>query len=592
MEARLTRTSGIAALALTVAALLVPADAFAQDGRSRVLIPDLFPAEGTRDNFGKDVAKELREIMDDQVLFVAIERDEIEDALDGLDMDMDELNCVFARQLARQVSASAIFCADYQDVGNDMMEFTEISVHSVSGDEPFQIGLFTIDKDEEEEAAMRIMREFDAFVELSNFRRYCYDYSQLEQWADAERNCSLALEAVPEDIGIRFQVAQIYRAQERLEDALAEIDIILADEQGQFNEDALNTGGYLASQLGQSEKAREYYTRYLQAVPDASAVRRNIAYEMYQAGDPQGAMQLLEEGLGPDAVIGIYSDYGTYAFNSALQMLQQAGIDPSNQGAEIPADVEALYRTAIDALERVYEVRGDSANAGTMRNVVRARIQLGELAEAESFGSQLTRTFPDNGDVWVAYAQALQLQEKIDGALEAWREVERINPGYPNLYTRQAALLLNAGRRDDAVRLFQRAVADGFSASQAARLIFNDAYSKGSQGDLGAGYTIEGIQAAKQFDADAETVSMLDFFHGYVLYQQGVQIANVQQSETATAAQKLQSAQRALPVFQQSRQLLDGGRTYASTSGQDIASILDAVQQYIEIQTLLIERGR
>src|SRR6056297_3322528 len=405
MKVRLTRISGVTVLALLAAALFTPSDVLAQDGSSRVLIPDLFPAEDTDDNFGQDVAEELRDLMDEQVRFVSVEKDEIEDILDEFDMDMDELDCVSSRQLAPQVSSNVVLCATYQDVGNDMMEFTNIAFYPVGGGEPFNIELFSIDKDEEEQAAQRIMSAFDAFVELSQFRSYCFEYSQLQQWEDAERNCSQALEANPADTGIRFQLAQIYRQQERLEDALAEIDVVV--ENDPYNADALNTGGYIATQLGQEEKGLEYYTRYLEATPDAAAVRRNIAYEMYTAGDPAGAMQLLEEGIGPEADIGIYSDYGTYAFNTARERLEELGIDPSNHEGALPGEVTELYETAIEALERVYEELGDSAQPGAMRNVVVARIQLGELEAAEAFGARLTETFPENESVWVSYAQSL-----------------------------------------------------------------------------------------------------------------------------------------------------------------------------------------
>jgi len=581
MKVRLTRISGMMVLALFASALFAPSEVQAQDGRSRVLIPDLFPGEDTDDNFGEDVAEELRELMDEQVRFVAVEKDEIEDILDDFDMDMDELTCVTSRQLAPQVSANVVLCATYQDVGNDMMEFTEIAFHVTGGGEPFNLELFTSDKDDEEETAQQIMEAFDAFVELTQFRDYCFEYSQLQQWEDAERNCTGALDANPNDSGIRFQLAQIYRELERLDEALAEIDVVV--EQDPYNADALNVGGYIATQLGQEDKGLDYYTRYLEVTPDAAAVRRRIAYDMYEAGDPAGAMQLLEEGVGPDADIGIYSDYGTYAFNTARERLEDLGIDPSNHEGPLPAEVTELYETAIGALERVYEELGDSAQPAALRNVVVARIQLDELAEAEAFGARLTETFPENETVWVSYAQSLQLQDKIDAALEAWSEVEAINPEFPNLYTRQANLLLSADRRDDAVPLLQRAVESGYDGSAAARMLFADAYSKGTQGDRGAQYTIDGIQAAKQFDVNDETASMLNFFHGYVRYQQGVQ---------AAAPETLQSAERALPIFREAQQLLEGGRAYASNNDQNLGQILEAVAQYIDIQELLIERGR
>jgi len=581
MEAMLTRISATTALALLAAAFVTPADLVAQDGRSRVFIPDFFEAEGTSDNFGEDVGDKVRDLMDDQVRFVSIDLDEVEDVLDGFGMDIDEVDCLGARQLSRQIQADVVFCAHYTDVGNDMMQIDSMAFHPAGGGESFYLEPFTMDKDDDEEAAANIMEQFDAFVEMSSLRAYCFEYSSLQQWEDAERNCTQALEFNENDSGLRFQLAQVYREQERLEEALQQVDMVV--ELDPYNADALNTGGYIATQLGDEEKGLTYYTRYLEITPDAAAVRRRIAYDMYQAGDPNGAMQLLEEGLGAEADVGIYSDYGTYAFNTARERIEEQGIDLSAEGVTVPADIRELYETAIQSLERVYEELGDSASPAALRNVVVANIQLGQLAEAEAIGERLTQTFPDTEGVWVAYAQALQLQEKIDQALGAWTRVGELNPEYPQLYERQANLLLSADRRDDAVPLLQRAVENGFDPSSAARMIFADAYGKGMQGDRGIPYTIEGIQLAKQFEANDETTSMLNFFHGFARYQEGVQ---------AAAPETLQSARNSLPIFQDARRLLENGRAYATSNNQNITQILEAVAQYIEIQELLIERGR
>ncbi|MDT8367822.1 MAG: tetratricopeptide repeat protein [Longimicrobiales bacterium] len=567
-------------LALLTAAVLIPTDVEAQDGRSRVLIPDLFFVDGTDDDFGKDVAKELRARMNREVGFVSIERKAIEDVLKRFDLEMKELDCIGARQLASQLQAAVVFCATYEEVGDKMIEFRELAFYPVGGGDPFSIDLFTSHEEDDQEAAQQIIDGFGAYVELARFRQYCFEYSELQQWADAERNCAGALELNPIDAGLRFQLAQVYRAQERFEEALTEIDRVL--EVDPYKADALNTGGYVAATLGQEEKALDYYTRYLEITPDAAAVRRTIAYDMYQAGDPNGAMQLLEEGLGPDAEIGIYSDYGTYAFNTARELLQERGINPSDEGVTIPADIRDLYETAIESLDRVYRELGDSATPGAMRNVVVARIQLGQLAEAEAFGRELTQTFPDHEGVWVAYAQALQQQDKIDDALRAWSRVGELNPSYPQLYERQANLLLNADRRDEAVPLLHRAVENGFDRNVAARMIFGDAYTKGVQGNRGVAYTVEGIALAKGFNPDDDTLSMLNFFEGYSRYQQGMAVARPETAE---------SARRALPIFREARQLLEGGRAYATRENQNLAQILGAVDQYIEIQELLIERG-
>ena len=50
-----------AALAIVLAVSPSAAQAQSDMGRFRVLIPNLFPAEGTDDDFGKDLAEDLRE---------------------------------------------------------------------------------------------------------------------------------------------------------------------------------------------------------------------------------------------------------------------------------------------------------------------------------------------------------------------------------------------------------------------------------------------------------------------------------------------------------------------------------------------------
>lgn len=96
-----------------MAALLVvmPAWAAAQDGtpqqlaRFRVLIPDLEPLEDADRGFGRDVAKALRELIGSMATHQAIERDDIRDSLDDVDLRIEDLDCVFTRQLAVRLDA-------------------------------------------------------------------------------------------------------------------------------------------------------------------------------------------------------------------------------------------------------------------------------------------------------------------------------------------------------------------------------------------------------------------------------------------------------------------------------------------------------
>ena len=70
--------------------------------RFRVLIPDFQPVNDEDDDFGKDLADELRDLIDDMLTHSAVDEDDIEDALKQFDLDMEDLNCIVARQLAQQ----------------------------------------------------------------------------------------------------------------------------------------------------------------------------------------------------------------------------------------------------------------------------------------------------------------------------------------------------------------------------------------------------------------------------------------------------------------------------------------------------------
>jgi hypothetical protein len=79
---------------------------------------------------------------------------------------------------------------------------------------------------------------------------------------------------------------------------------------------------------------------------------------------------------------------------------------------------------------------------------------------------------------------------------------------------------------------------------------------------------------------------MVNFFHGVVLYQRGME---AQKPETVA------SARVALPLFQKALELFKQSGAYGQASAANAKSIQDysdGAQQYIEIQEALIKRGR
>ncbi len=591
MLGRISRHLVAAAGVALIGAMLAPADAAAQDGRFRVFIPDLFNAEGTSDGFGKDVAKELREIIDESAIrHVAIERNEIRDGLKKIDVKIEDLDCIGSRQFAPQVNAQVVVCINYRDATNDMMEFTSIQFVGIPGGQSFSVDPFTIHKDEKEVAAQRIYDAFDSYTQLEAARDNCFYYASLDQLDDARRTCGETLAMNPEDEAVQFQMAQIHREAGENEAALEKVEVVL--ELNPANSDALYLGGFLATELGDNDQALDYFSRYLEFNTDAAVVRLRIAYDLATGGDYRGAMQLIQEGMGPDANIDLYERRGSYAFLLAQQEMQ--GVPVGSDGIpELSPEVRELYETAIGDLTRVYETKGDSTNVTYLTNVVNAQMQLGDTDQAIALGRRFTQTFGDAERLWAAYAQALGRAERVDEAIAAWERVGEINPEYPQLYQRQAVMLMRAGRRDEAVPLLKRAVAAGFDSNQAARMIFQNAWSQHAStepADYGA--AIAGIEVAKEFETNTDVTSELNFFHGYARYKQGEAIAKIQEpGSNASEAQKVAAARRALPVFQEAKRLLEGGRRYANANGQNVAALLEGADTYIEIQQLLIERG-
>ncbi len=579
MNGRL-KLARMALAALIVAPLATVQATSAQEmGRVQVLVPDLFPTEGEDKGWGEDVAKELRESINELATHQPIERNDIRDQLRRFELKMEDLNCIQTIQLAPQMNAGVAFCASFR-VNGDNRELYDIAFVDATSSARFPVEDFMVHKDEKEEAAAQIGAAFDVLVQQLRFRLFCFDYAAQEDYAAALRNCDDALDLNPDDQGVRYQRAQALRQLERPEDALAEVETIL--DVDPYNEDALNLGGYLATTLGQAEAGRDYYSRYLEVNPNAEAVRRRIAYDMFTAGDAEGAMLLIEQGLEGDDSADLLGDLGSYAMEAA----RQATPEGVSAAEDVPAEAVALYRRAIDALEQVFEVRGDSMDVAQVRNIVSAYAQIGEAENAVAFAEQAIEVYPEEAALLSTYSTALQRVDRIDDAVAALQRIEEIEPDYPDLFARQTQLFIQAGRRDDALPIMQRAVAAGSDPNQLAMLLFSDAYTNGldtKNPNRDLDYGISGMEAAKTLDLNAETKAQMDFWHGYGLYMKGLAL---QEPNT------LQSAQATKPLFEASIPLLEAGASYAPSVGIPPTQIPDAARQYLDIQNAIIRRGR
>jgi tetratricopeptide (TPR) repeat protein len=584
MNGRLNRVLLAAAVFVAAPAASSFAQLHAQDaqGRFRIMVPRFSPDEGTDDDFGKDTAERIRDYLEDLASFAVIEEDDIEDAFKRFGIDMDDVvegpnACAQYQQLGRQINSEVALCARYHEVGRDSVEVYDIAFWQLQQSQSFDIESFTVRDNDDEGAAERILEAFDRYVEQTERRLYCERYAQSQEWDDALNNCNQALRMNPRDLAVRSRRAYVYRQRGNLEDALVDYDTIL--ELDPTNENALQAAGYVATMLGRSDEGRRHYSRYLQLNPGDVPVRRRIAFEIYDAGDPEGAMLLIQEGVGIEENPNLLIDLGRYAFLAAASVANDSTATGQG-GEELSARESELYGTAVDALTRAYELQPDSMPASAAQNVISAYTRLGQEDEAIAFGEQATTTYPDEAQIWSAYAQALSRADRLDDALDAMAEVERIDPEYPQLYARQGIWLLDAERIEDAIPYLQRAVERGMDPDVMAQQLLQRAHANGIQGD-NYQYALNLLVLAKEsFEVTPAVRRALDFWHGYSLYAMGQAI-----QEGGTVA----SAQRSLPMFQQARRLFEAARGYEQVNNLD--QYLSNTDQFIEIQNAIIRRG-
>ncbi|MEE2669432.1 MAG: tetratricopeptide repeat protein, partial [Gemmatimonadota bacterium] len=574
---------GVFTAGLLSAALLGNATLEAQQtasSRFRVLIPDFQPMNDEDDDFGKDLADELRDLIDELNTHSAVSEDDIEDALDRFDLDMEDLNCLLARQLAQQSNYEVVMCAGYSG-SEEAWQIQNIQFVDSGTGESFVVDPVMSAKDQEEEAAAEIVQAFSLFVEQTRVAVFCGDYAQSQQWENALQNCDRAIELNPASESSRYTRANVLRQTDRFSDALDEVKRLL--EGNPFHENALLLGGFLAVNLDDEELAREYYRNYLQLNPANAAVRMNVAYDLAQEGDPLGAMGIIGEGIAADPEnIDFHEQFGNFAFAGAEQVRREAEVGGDNG---LTPEVRELYQNAVEAYEKVFEAKGEETVVTQLRNVAAAYLQLGNAPEAAAFSERALESHAQSPPLWAIYAEALKQTGQVAEAVAALQSIEEINPDWPNLHLRMANWLIETGDIESAFPALQQAVANGSVPDQAANMIFSHAYSTYVQPtEKNYGRFIEMIQLAKDFDVSAPMLEQYDFWHGYSLYSIGMAIQAPENVETAT---------RSLPLFREALGLFQRGKGYADrTNGIDIQQFVEGTGVYIEIQEAIIKRGQ
>lgn len=577
-----------AVAAALLAAPLFPAGVEAQEqGRFRVLVPDFRPQDGADRRFGERVAERVGRLIDQYDTHQPVPSREYQQALRQHSLNRQEVDCITARQLANLINAQLVMCGTYAPSGDGFQ--VEAEVFAVGQDESFEVSATTVpSRNGEDPAAQHINSDFGRYVQQTRVAQFCRTYYESQSWDQALEQCNQAIELAPTATGPRLVRALVYREQGRQQEALADFEAVI--EANPFNQTALQNAAYVASQIGDREKSFRYYREFLELDPDNDRVRMQVAFDLAnELGDPAGAMQLLEEGVqrSPDNV-ELLERLGQASFAAASQAAQAAG----GSNDEMPAEARTAYQKALEAFERVFEIKGEETDAALLANSIRTHVALGNAQAGVDFGRRVVQIKGDNAGIRQAYATALQRSGDLPGAIRELDEARRLDPDNPSL--RQAAVmqgqwLFQAGEFQEGFRYIQQAVQSGDQTAEAmATFVWGQAWNNGLQGNRNLPQGVQLIEMAKQLPVQDPMVrSQLDFWHGYGIFNQ------------ATALQEpntLQSAQRTLPMFQQALQFFRAGQQYATSPTSPVRAnyqqYLQNSQDFIEIQELIIRRGR
>ena len=565
------------ALALFLASGAVLTDdvlAQSQSGeRFQVLVPAMKNTAGEDNDFGKDVAEEISERLEQMLTHQPVDMDDLEDSFKKFQISEKDLtDCIKAMQLAGLTNIDLVMCGEYQEVGGGATVSARIV--SPSANSTFEIAQFQAR--DPKQAADHILTQFQTYVQQISLATYCNDYLQSSQWENALENCEKAIALNEKSDAAWYGKGSALKELGRKEEAVAAFKKVL--EINALNQDAILNLAILSTELGQKDEGSKYFHEYLQLNPGSKEVRLKIATDMANAGDPEGALAIIEEGIA-DGDLTMKEYAGHMAMNAANAKLQNAGANGNE------TEARALMQKALTYYEPVFAEKGSEVEPRVLLNMLTAYRKLEQKEKAVEFGRQATQAHPDDTNLLIAYADALNEAGNRAEAITALDRARTLDPT-ASVNARKALWSIQsgdlAGARTALRAAQQNNEIDAELLDNLARQIAAAGFNEKSKvGQHQA--ALEFYAVAEEFAQTPVSKGMIAFFEGYAIYQMA-----------DAAAQKgttLAIARATLPQFQRVLPLMER----ASSWGQQESvrqQIIQGAREWIAVQEAIIKRGR
>jgi tetratricopeptide (TPR) repeat protein len=590
--------AGGALLAGSMLALPTGASAQEASGRARVLVVPITEENGVKRNFGRKVAERVRDRLGEAATLTSIRENAVRDELSRLKLDEDDLGLVQWRQLAGRLDADLLLAGKVSRASGGNA-FNVSFIDARTGDAT-PIPEFVVQDDGgrgEQEAADRIMEAVEGQVEYQRALLFCSDYLSSQEYEDALRNCEEAARYNPDGMSVRYLTGRVYMGMENWELAREHLDVVVEDNPAHV--DALNSLAYTEAQLGNSERAMELYREYLGFNPNDASVRMQIAFDLVQAGEYDGAISLLEDGIARDSTNAeIWEFLGNVQLNKGTtadmaldgtgtgvggesEAEAGGGQDAAGQAADGPVANEEAIRAAVAAYEKVLELRGDETDPQILKNVVAAYLQLGDLDDATRFAEQAEVRLPEDASLRSLRADVRARAGDYPGAIAAMDEALRLNPELPRGLTKRGFFKLSADDEQGAMQDLRAAVNGGEDPDIVAQTLLSRGYNDYYQNQQYE-QAVRLFEVAIDFAPPGATEEQLYFFLAASHFQIGVQIDEANQQAEACAP-----ARRALNRFQQ---VLPNLNRAGSQQQQIAAQIRESTDVYLYREEAILNK--
>ncbi|MGH7467286.1 MAG: tetratricopeptide repeat protein [Longimicrobiales bacterium] len=563
--------------------------AAANGSKFKVYVPSLERSADARGNFGKDFANELRKLIAGMPRHEPVDRKEMQEALRKFKLVEDEMTCIPNMQLATHMQAELVVCGRWAGAAGSF-RLDSMQVISTKTQESFRLQQITAAT--AKDAAAQSFAQIDKYIGTLENAAFCYDYLASQMWPQALENCNKALEVNPNSVratmGKAFAlysqaVANEPPDQAKLTEALTlykkAIEIATVPEQ-----DALRMAGIIAARLSLNEESRTYFRQYLDLNPGDAQVRLTIANEQSKAGDKEGALRVVEEGLkGDSANLDLLTWAGVFAAQAAYQIHETK----KGENNTLAPESKALFETAAMYYKRLFDVRNGDVEAAIPPQMMQTLYILDRHTEVIELGRRLVSNPKyKTASLLNIMAQSLNGSGNTAEAITTLDEAIAMNDTTARGMRRtKADIQLRAGDLAAAVTSYQAAIAAReVEADLASNMIFATGYtSKFNQAKDYEGF-LTYLDAAGQLAQGEGEKSKLSYWGGVSHQMIGRAVAGTEPT--------LATAKAALPRFERAIRMMEAGALYARENNVNLATSLDALRKYAEYLSNRIKAGR